>query len=183
MTPRAASGPAAHCPRHVAGGETLEVWMMLANLERMRGPRADLGRRLLAQTLKGKSMKRELLWALSRLGAGSLCMVLWIGWFRLRIPGAWAEEAAAADTSSTERTARTLVMLTRRTGDGRDVEDTLRSRVEQWLGRLDNAERLQGDAQQPGERQSGGRRGIRLRRVSAGGVGFGVKICDFTAKR
>ncbi|MCB0047890.1 MAG: hsp70 family protein [Caldilineaceae bacterium] len=146
VNPDAKSGkrPGGALPKSIAGGETLEVWMMLANLERMPArTKADLGRRLLAQTLKGKSMAREL-WALSRLGARR---PLYGPVDRVVPPadaGAWAEKLLAANLPPTERTARTLVMLTQRTGDRtRDVEDTLRSRVEQWLGRLDNAERLQ----------------------------------------
>jgi hypothetical protein len=145
VNPDAKSGkkPGGALPKTLSGGETLEVWMMLANLERLpANTKADLGRRLLKSLLKGKPASREL-WSLSRFGArrpmyGPVDRVV-----APEDAAAWADKLLASQPAPGDAMARTLVLLTERTGDrARDVDDAVRARVDAWLGSLDNAARF-----------------------------------------
>ena len=121
--------PGGALPKTISAGETLEVWMMLANLERLTArQKAELGRTLLRRLRKGEMDTREL-WSLSRLGARR---PLYGPVDRVVVPeevASWADKLLAAKPKPSERMARALVLLTERTGDrARDVDDAVRAR-------------------------------------------------------
>ena len=135
--------PGGALPKTISSGETLEVWMMLANLERLpEKTKVEMGRRLLRSLKQSKPSAREL-WSLSRFGArrpmyGPIDRVV-----APESAANWADTLLAAQPAPSERMARALVLLTERTGDrARDVDDAVRARVDAWLGQLEHAERF-----------------------------------------
>ena len=67
--------------KRVPPQELTEIWMAVANMERLLvKDKTVLGRKML-QGVKPAKTPRQYLWALSRLGGGSCFMVLWIGLF------------------------------------------------------------------------------------------------------
>jgi len=130
-------------PKTIGGGETLEVWLMLANFERLTPElKVNLGRRLLKRMKSGEPSAREL-WALSRFGARSTIY----GPVDRVIPGreaaAWVERLLALKLKPSDRVAHALVLLAEYTGDRtRDVGESTREQVEVWLGQLQNADRF-----------------------------------------
>lgn len=134
--------PGGALPKTIGPGETMEVWLMLANFERLTADlKVNLGRRLLKRM--GKDPAARELWALSRLGARNPIY----GPLERVIPaaeaGQWAERLLALPSPPRERMAHALVLLVQYTGDRtRDVDEPVRARVEAWLAQLDNADRF-----------------------------------------
>lgn len=135
--------PGGAMPKTIGGGETLEVWLMLANFERLTPElKVNLGRKLLNRMQRKEPTAREL-WALSRFGARDTIY----GPVDRVIPapeaGIWADRLLALQLTPSERVAHALVLLTELTGDrARDVDETVRKQVEAWLGQLQNADRF-----------------------------------------
>jgi hypothetical protein len=123
-------------PKRMNAQETLELWMAMANFERLPAEaKVELGRVLL-QRVSRKTKPQEL-WALSRFGARSL----FYGPLDRVIPReeatSWLESLLSSDLSPREAVGRALVQLSRLTGDReRDVSEQMRKKVAQWLEQL-----------------------------------------------
>lgn len=129
--------------RNLAPQEELEVWMMLANFERLPAEvKGQLGDLLLPNIVRGKARSQEL-WALGRLGAripfhGPLDQVLPAG-----RASDWLDQLLASRLPAAEPLARTFIQLARLTGDReRDVAAEKRDYVAGWLRQLPQGERL-----------------------------------------
>ncbi len=134
--------PKNNFPKHISNAETQEIWMALANFERLPvAEKLGLGRQLLGEM--GDSPDAKLLWALSRLGARTPVY----GPLDRTLP---AEEVATWVTKLLKRkldhnttTATALVLLARRTGDRtRDLPEAVRAEVARWLGEMRKPERF-----------------------------------------
>ncbi len=117
--------------------EELEVWMMLANLERLpAAAKVDLGKLMLQRIVKGKPRSQEL-WAFGRFGAripfyGPLDQVV----PRKEVSG-WLNALLALDPEAKDALAQALLLLSRLTGDReRDLDQTDRDRVLEWFERF-----------------------------------------------
>jgi molecular chaperone DnaK (HSP70) len=130
-------------PKRLNQQEETELWMTLANCERLAvEDKITLGRVLLGK-IKKKTRPQEL-WALSRLGArvplyGPLNRVIGgkevSSWLRVLFSLSLPPKAAVA---------LMLVQLARLTGDrGRDVPEEDRNRVSAWLETLPHSEHFQ----------------------------------------
>jgi hypothetical protein len=134
--------PSRMFPKRLGAREELEIWMALANFERLPATtKTDLGRMLLKKFKHAKPHAQEL-WALSRFGTrhaiyGPLDRVI-----PSAEAAAWVKALLALKLDRTERTAHALVHLARYTGDrARDVPQETRNHVAQWLDRVPNADR------------------------------------------
>ncbi len=142
--------------------EALEVWLALANFERLpANVKVSLGRTLLANLRKTKEeATAKELWALSRFGARTAMY----GPLDRLVPAtetaAWVEGLLALKLEKRESVGRVLVHLANRTGDrGRDLPEEVREQVAAWLTSLKNAEHLQelladANSQQSAEEQA-----------------------------
>jgi hypothetical protein len=116
--------------------EEIELWMALANLERLAPEtKSELGRRILERVRKGKPGPQEL-WCLGRLGA----RIPFYGPVDRVVPAAqaarWLLTLVDAGLQPTDAVAHALVNLARRTGDrARDLPDEDRQRLKLWLER------------------------------------------------
>ncbi len=130
--------------------EEIEIWMALANFERLPGEeKRQLGRMLLARIAPDRPNPREL-WALGRFGArqpfyGPLDRV---------VPAAeaaqWVEKLLQMPFKNPEVLANPLVQLARATGDrSRDIPRDLRERVARRLAELPGGEKLQERLENP----------------------------------
>ncbi len=130
---------------YLSAAEELEVWLVLANFERLPpNSKVSLGRTLLAklQASKEEPTAKEL-WALSRFGARRAMY----GPLDRLIPASeaarWVEALLALQPSANDSVARVVVHLASYTGDrARDVPEVLRDQVSIWLAGLKNAEHL-----------------------------------------
>ena len=125
------------------GHEELEIWMMLANLERLPAKvKEDLGTLLLEKIRKGKTRPQRL-WALGRFGArisfyGPMDQVI-----PSRTAGRWLNTLLSMPLPATPALGQALVQLARYTGDReRDLPLEDRNRLSQWLGQLPQGGRL-----------------------------------------
>ncbi len=114
--------------------ERIEMFMAIANMERLAAKeKAQWGRALISE-ITPKKARPQHLWCLSRIGAreplyGPLDRVvpprevaLWIEWM---LENDWKQTGAAGEA---------LVQMARKTGDrARDIESELAGRVVQWL--------------------------------------------------
>ena len=129
-------------PKHISGGEMLEVWMMLGNLEQLPADvKAQMGDTLLREIGEGPPRVREL-WSLSRFGARTPAY----GPVDRVLPGdkasAWLDALLAMELESTDATAQALVLMARSTGDRvRDLPAAQQDAVAAWLEPLPHAER------------------------------------------
>jgi hypothetical protein len=121
--------------------EELEIWMALANMERLpAATKRDLGSALLARSRK---LKNQELWALGRIGAripfyGPLDQVV-----PSEIVGEWLSKLMSLELEPTENLARALANLARMTGDReRDLALPERQRLGDYLAELPKGERL-----------------------------------------
>ncbi len=125
---------------HLGAAEALEVWMMLANFERLPAQvKVELGRLLLAKIQDGEPQTKEL-WALSRFGARESAY----GPLDRVIPASeaegWLDVLLQAEIEATAGAAHALVHIAQYTGDrARDVSSAMRSRVAMWLTPLPNS--------------------------------------------
>ncbi len=122
--------------------ETMEIWMALANFERLpHSTKMELGRLMLQEIRKG-GVKNQQLWSLSRFGArvplyGPLDQVL-----PAQEAAVWVESLLELDLEPADSLAQTLVQIARRTGDRhRDLPDNVREKVSAWLLRVPSSER------------------------------------------
>ncbi len=147
---------------YLNAAEELEVWLALANFERLpANVKVSLGRTLLAnlrKTKEGPTAKE--LWALSRFGARTAMY----GPLDRLVPATeaavWVEGLLALKLENRENIGRVLVHLANRTGDrGRDLPEEVRAQVAAWLAPLKNADHLRelladADSQQSAEEQA-----------------------------
>jgi hypothetical protein len=129
--------------RSLSKQEELEIWMFLANLERLpANTKTELGTQLLQKILKGRPKPQEL-WALSRLGArmpfyGPLDQVV-----PAKEAAVWLNGLFSMRDESSEGMARAMVQLARRTGDReRDLSQTERDNLAGWLMQQPQGNRL-----------------------------------------
>ncbi len=129
-------------PKRLNDQEALELWMALANFERLPvETKIELGR-LLLQRLKKKTRPQEL-WALSRLGArislyGPLDRVI-----PSQEASAWLNTLLSLNLRSKEAVAHALIHLGRFTGDReRDVSEEDRRQVALWLEQYPQQDRF-----------------------------------------
>ncbi len=121
--------------------EDHEIWMAVASLERLPlDIKETLGRKLLEKIIGGKQNPKEL-WALSRIGAripfhGLLDKVV-----PAREISTWVNKLLSSSPEPSSALAHALVQLTRSTGDReRDLPDTDKSNVIEWLDSVPNGE-------------------------------------------
>ena len=129
-------------PKRLGAREELEIWMALANFERLPAKtKTEIGR-LLLKKFKTKKPRAQELWAVSRLGARHAIY----GPLDRLIPGpetaAWLDALLALKLDPSDRTAHALVHLARLTGDrARDLPEATRDKVARWLADAPNAAR------------------------------------------
>ena len=121
--------------------EKLEIWMAVANMERLLAKdKVKWGRGLLAE-MTPKKAKPQHFWALSRLGAREL---LYGPADRVVAPetaAEWCRALMDAPWRSPKPVAAALAQMARRTGDRvRDLPDADRARVMEWLAAHDFSE-------------------------------------------
>lgn len=131
---------------YLSSAEELEVWLALANFERLSANlKVSLGRTLFQKIRKAKGTPNaKELWALSRFGARTAMY----GPLDRLIPAVeaatWVEGLLALPLDRRENVGRVLVHLANRTGDrGRDVPEEVRDQVAQWVEPLKNGAHLQ----------------------------------------
>jgi hypothetical protein len=135
--------PEKKASRRLNPQEEIEVWMALANFERLPPEtRTELGRTLLLRLQK--KVRPQELWALSRFGA----RVPLYGPVDRVIPSkeaaAWLKTLLAVKLPRREAGAHALLQLARLTGDrGRDIPDKMRRQVSAWLEELPKNEPFQ----------------------------------------
>jgi molecular chaperone DnaK (HSP70) len=122
--------------------EMLEIWMALANFERLpTGTKSELGRLLLQNLAKGGYKPQEL-WALSRLGArvpfyGPVDRVV-----SSKDAASWVKTLMSAVPQPTVEMAQALVQLARPSGDrARDLSREDLEHILRWLQPLPQADR------------------------------------------
>jgi len=129
-------------PEKLGSKEEIELWMALANLERLPSEaRRDLGN-LLLERISGRTLQPQELWAISRFGARTSMY----GPLDRLIPAneaaAWIKKLLALKLPDDDATAHALVHLASRTGDRtRDVPEDIRTRVAKRLAAIPGAER------------------------------------------
>ena len=117
--------------------EELEVWTMLANLERLPAEaKVELGNLLLQRILKGRPGPREL-WAFGRFGA----RVPFYGPADRVVPrneaSRWLNALLALDPEENDSLALVVLLVARFTGDlERDLDQADRNKVLEWLDRF-----------------------------------------------
>lgn len=123
--------------------EELEVWMMLANLERLPAAvKTSLGRLMLRRLQRGAPRPQEL-WTFARFGA----RVPFYGPLDQTVPreeaALWLAALLDLDLEPTQPLARTLVSLSRLTGDrARDLDRADRDRVLRRLESIPGTDHL-----------------------------------------
>lgn len=134
--------PSRMFPKNLSAREELEIWMALANFERLPVKvKAELGRLMLRRFKKGKLQNQEL-WALSRLGARQTIY----GPLDRVVPSqeveSWIKAVLDQHLSTSDGAANALIQLARFTGDRkRDVSPKLLERVENWLRHAEISDR------------------------------------------
>ena len=122
--------------------EAVEIWMAMANFERLSATiKSALGALLLQSIMKGKPKSQEL-WALGRFGAripfyGPLDQVV-----SSKDASEWLNKLLSLPVESTDALAHAAVQLARRTGDReRDLPPVDRDRLAGWLNHVENGKR------------------------------------------
>ncbi len=130
-------------PRRLNPQEELEVWMTLANFERLPvETKTALGRVLLERVRK--KVRPQELWALSRLGAriplyGPVDRVI-----PSKEAASWLKNLLSTGLPKREAGAHALVQLARLTGDrSRDIPEKIQRQVSAWLEEVPQGERFQ----------------------------------------
>jgi hypothetical protein len=124
--------------------ERLEIWMAVANMEKLYSKdKIKLGRQLLSET-SPKKIKAQHLWALSRIGAREL---LYGPADRVVPPkevSRWIEQLMGYAWTNPSAAGRALSQLARKTGDrARDLEDRLQTKILEWMDQNQLPEELQ----------------------------------------
>ncbi len=120
--------------KKVTPQEQLEIWMAVANMEKLYSKeKIELGRKLLAVT-SAKKLKAQHLWALSRLGARELLY----GPADRVIPPAevskWIDQLVSYSWSNPNTAGRSVSHMARRTGDrSRDLDEKIQGEVLGWM--------------------------------------------------
>lgn len=120
--------------RRISPQEHMEIWMGLANLERVPVTEKVEWGRFLLETLTPKKSRPQYWWALSRIGAreplyGPLDKVIPPG----EVSG-WIDAVLSKTWTNPKPVAMALGQLARLTGDrGRDVDSGVRDRVLAWM--------------------------------------------------
>lgn len=131
-------------PERLGTKEELELWMALANLERLPpDAKVELGR-LLLDRISNREPQSQELWAISRFGARSPMY----GPIDRLIPAseatAWIERLLGFDLEKTDGAAHALVHLAAKTGDrARDVPEEIRQKVSAWLTGISGTDRYE----------------------------------------
>jgi len=131
---------------YLSAAEEVEVWMTLANFERLPATvKVTLGRTLLGKIEKGKDTPNpKELWAISRFGARTAMYGPLDRLVSAADAAAWVEGLLALKLEQRESVARVLVHLANHTGDrARDVPEEVRAQVATWLEPLKNRDHLQ----------------------------------------
>jgi molecular chaperone DnaK (HSP70) len=120
--------------KKVTPQEQLEIWMAVANMEKLYSKeKIELGRKLLAVT-SAKKLKAQHLWALSRLGAREL---LYGPADRVIPPdevSEWINQLLSFTWSNPNTVGRIISQLARRTGDrSRDLDEKIQADVLAWM--------------------------------------------------
>ncbi len=127
--------------KKVTPQEHLEIWMAVANMEKLYSKeKIELGRKLLAVT-SVKKLKAQHLWALSRLGARELLY----GPADRVIPPAevskWIDQLISYSWSNPNTAGRIVSQLARKTGDrSRDLDENVQADVLDWMEQNDMPE-------------------------------------------
>jgi hypothetical protein len=127
--------------KKVTPQEHLEIWMAVANMEKLYSKeKNELGRKLLGVT-SAKKLKSQHLWALSRLGARELLY----GSADRVIPPAevskWIDQLVSYSWSNPNTAGRIVSQLARKTGDrSRDLDDQVQAEVLDWMAQHDMPE-------------------------------------------
>ena len=130
--------------KKVSPQEHLEIWMAVANMEKLYSKeKIELGRKLLAVT-SAKKLKAQHLWALSRLGARELLY----GPADRVIPPAevtkWIDQLISYSWPNPNMAGRTVSQLARKTGDrSRDLDENIQAEVLDWMAQHDMPEERQ----------------------------------------
>ncbi len=129
-------------PKHVSEGEMLEIWMLLANLERLPADEKIIIGDALLDSIGDAPLLPRQLWSLGRLGA----RIPVYGPVDRVVPGQkaalWLDQVLAGELTQSEATAQALALLARRTGDRtRDLPSAQQKAVAHLLGEWPNAER------------------------------------------
>jgi hypothetical protein len=133
-------------PLKVTPQERLEIWMFVANLEKLYPEdKTRLGHQLLKE-VSIKKLKPQHLWALSRLAARDLLY----GTADRTIPPneahRWIEQLMTYSGANLIPVGRTISQIARKTGDRvRDIDESMRTRVLKWM----DAHQLADDMQRP----------------------------------
>jgi hypothetical protein len=127
--------------KKVTPQEHLEIWMSVANMEKLYSKeKIELGRKLLAVT-SAKKLKSQHLWALSRLGAREL---LYGPADRVIPPGEvsrWIDQLINYSWSNPNTAGRIVSQLARKTGDrSRDLDEKVQAVVLDWMEQNDMPE-------------------------------------------
>jgi len=122
----------------ISNQERIEIWMAVANMERLTiKDKIEFGRQLLSELHPQKS-RPPLLWALSRIGARELLY----GPIDRVIPPkeveAWISHILKKEWSNPRPVGAALAQMTRKTGDRmRDLDPLIMDQVIQWLIKMD----------------------------------------------
>jgi len=122
----------------IAPQERIEIWMAVANMERLLAKdKVIWGRKLLSE-ISPKKCRPQQFWALSRIGAREL---LYGSADRVIPPheaASWIEAILSQDWHEIKPVGAALSLMGRKTGDRmRDIEDALRERIIIWLEQHD----------------------------------------------
>jgi molecular chaperone DnaK (HSP70) len=125
----------------ISNQERIEIWMAVANMERLTvKDKIEFGRQLLSE-LHPKKSRPMLLWALSRIGARELLY----GPVDRVIPpkeiSLWITKILENEWSNPRPVGTALVQMARKTGDRmRDIDPEVLNRVITWLQKMNMAE-------------------------------------------
>ena len=120
--------------KKISRQERIEIWMAVANMEKLFSKdKLKLGRQLLSE-MKTKKIPPQLIWSLSRIGARQL---LYGPDDRVISPeeiDVWIEKLLQLESSNPKVLAPAFFQMARRTGDRiRDLTEETRSRVLDWM--------------------------------------------------
>jgi molecular chaperone DnaK (HSP70) len=121
--------------------EELEIWMAMANFERLPvDAKIDLGQLLLEKIEKSKPKPQEL-WALGRIGSRTP----FYGPLNQLLPAeqveSWLRRLFAIPIETTDANIHAIIQLARTTGDrSRDISELLRNEVIDWFGDSEKAD-------------------------------------------